>query len=128
MASKSDLLQGTLDLLILKTLSGGPMHGWGVAQKILLLSQDIKKGPWLSWVAVWVLLFTVVVPTSPRRAVMAALEHRRQTGEGQYIDLSQAEASLQHAGYQETLERWDGPWPESTANVQFTSGSTGTPN
>jgi PadR family transcriptional regulator PadR len=43
MASKSDLLQGTLDLLILKTLSGGPMHGWGVAQKILLLSEDILQ-------------------------------------------------------------------------------------
>lgn len=43
MASKSDLLQGTLDLLILKTLSGGPMHGWGVAQRILLLSQDILQ-------------------------------------------------------------------------------------
>jgi transcriptional regulator len=43
MAGKSDLLQGTLDLLILKTLSGGPMHGWGVAQKIQLLSQDILQ-------------------------------------------------------------------------------------
>jgi transcriptional regulator len=43
MAGKSDLLQGTLDLLILKTLAGGPMHGWGVAQKILLLSQDILQ-------------------------------------------------------------------------------------
>jgi transcriptional regulator len=43
MASKSDLLQGTLDLLILKTLSGGPMHGWGVAQKIQLLSQEILQ-------------------------------------------------------------------------------------
>ena len=43
MASKSDLLQGTLDLLILKTLSGGPMHGWGVAQKIQILSQEILQ-------------------------------------------------------------------------------------
>jgi PadR family transcriptional regulator, regulatory protein PadR len=43
MASKSDLLQGTLDLLVLKTLAGGPMHGWGVAQKILLLSQDVLQ-------------------------------------------------------------------------------------
>lgn len=43
MAGKSDLLQGTLDLLILKTLSGGPMHGWGVAQKIQVLSQDILQ-------------------------------------------------------------------------------------
>lgn len=29
-----DLLQGTLDLLILKTLTGGAMHGWGLAQRI----------------------------------------------------------------------------------------------
>jgi transcriptional regulator len=43
MASKSDLLQGTLDLLILKTLAGGPMHGWGVAQKIQILSEDILQ-------------------------------------------------------------------------------------
>ena len=43
MASKSDLLQGTLDLLILKTLAGGPMHGWGVSQRIQLLSEDILQ-------------------------------------------------------------------------------------
>jgi PadR family transcriptional regulator, regulatory protein PadR len=43
MASKSDLLQGTLDLLILKTLSGGPMHGWGIAQKIHIVSNDILQ-------------------------------------------------------------------------------------
>ena len=43
MASKSDLLQGTLDLLILKTLAGGPMHGWGVAQRIHVLSNEILQ-------------------------------------------------------------------------------------
>ena len=43
MASKSDLLQGTLDLLILKTLASGPMHGWGVAQRIHVLSNDILQ-------------------------------------------------------------------------------------
>ena len=37
---KSELLQGTLDLLILRTLAGGAMHGWGLAQRILLLSRD----------------------------------------------------------------------------------------
>jgi transcriptional regulator len=31
---KADLLQGTLDLLILKILSAGPDHGWGLAQRI----------------------------------------------------------------------------------------------
>ena len=31
---KLDLLQGTLDMLVLQVLSGGPMHGWGIAQRI----------------------------------------------------------------------------------------------
>jgi transcriptional regulator len=31
---KADLLQGTLDLMILKTLSAAPNHGWGLAQRI----------------------------------------------------------------------------------------------
>ena len=32
--TKSDLLQGTLDMLILKTLALGSMHGWGISQRI----------------------------------------------------------------------------------------------
>ncbi len=38
---KSDLLQGTLDVLILKTLSTGAMHGWGISQRIQQVSQDV---------------------------------------------------------------------------------------
>ncbi|WP_263357110.1 PadR family transcriptional regulator [Acidicapsa ligni] len=38
--SSSDLLQGTLDLLILKTLALEPMHGWGVALRIQQVSKD----------------------------------------------------------------------------------------
>ena len=37
---KTDLLQGTLDLLVLKTLQSGPTHGWEIAQRIQLLSED----------------------------------------------------------------------------------------
>jgi hypothetical protein len=33
-APKNDLLQGTLDLLILKTLALGPNHGWGISNRI----------------------------------------------------------------------------------------------
>lgn len=40
---KSDLLQGTLDLLILRTLSRGPMHGWGVSQQIQQVSEDVLQ-------------------------------------------------------------------------------------
>ncbi len=41
MPKPSDLLQGTLDLLILKTLAREPLHGWGIAKKILALSGDV---------------------------------------------------------------------------------------
>jgi transcriptional regulator len=41
--SKSDLLQGTLDLLILKTLGLGPQHGWGISQRIQQISQDVLQ-------------------------------------------------------------------------------------
>jgi transcriptional regulator len=39
--SKADLLQGTLDLIILKTLALEPMHGWGIAQRIQQVSRDV---------------------------------------------------------------------------------------
>lgn len=38
-----DLLQGTLDLLILKTLALEPMHGWGIAQRIQQISRDVLQ-------------------------------------------------------------------------------------
>lgn len=41
--SKLELLQGTLDLLVLRVLSAGPMHGFGIAQKIHLLSADALR-------------------------------------------------------------------------------------
>lgn len=41
MPKPSDLLQGTLDLLILKTLVREPMHGWGIAKRIQLLSDEV---------------------------------------------------------------------------------------
>ncbi len=41
MTKSADLLQGTLDLLILKVLSMEPMHGWGIAQRIQRLSSDV---------------------------------------------------------------------------------------
>jgi len=41
MPKPSDLLQGTLDLLILKSLVREPLHGWGIAKKIEMLSDDV---------------------------------------------------------------------------------------
>ncbi len=41
MPKPSDLLQGTLDLLILKTLAREPLHGWGIGKRMLELSDDV---------------------------------------------------------------------------------------
>ena len=41
MRKKTDLLQGTLDLLILKTLQPGPTHGWDIAQRIRQVSREV---------------------------------------------------------------------------------------
>jgi len=43
MNSKADLLQGTLDLLILKTLALEPMHGWGISLRIQQNSKDVLQ-------------------------------------------------------------------------------------
>src|SRR5579863_5787745 len=43
MPQSTDLLQGTLDLLILQTLSPGPMHGWAIAQRIGQVSQSVLQ-------------------------------------------------------------------------------------
>jgi PadR family transcriptional regulator len=43
MGNQIELLQGTLDLLILKTLALGPMHGWGIAQRIQQVSREVLQ-------------------------------------------------------------------------------------
>jgi PadR family transcriptional regulator len=40
---KQDLLQGTLDMLILQTLALEPMHGWGISQRIQQISRDVLQ-------------------------------------------------------------------------------------
>jgi PadR family transcriptional regulator, regulatory protein PadR len=40
-AQKPDLLQGTLDLLILKALAAGPLHGWAISKRIQQMSRDV---------------------------------------------------------------------------------------
>lgn len=43
MGKPSDLVQGTLDLLILKTLSAGALHGWAIAKRIQQVSGDVLQ-------------------------------------------------------------------------------------
>jgi transcriptional regulator len=43
MSRPTDLVQGTLDLLILTTVAVGPMHGWAIAQRIKQLSSEVLQ-------------------------------------------------------------------------------------
>ncbi|MGH9711170.1 MAG: helix-turn-helix transcriptional regulator, partial [Candidatus Acidiferrales bacterium] len=43
MSKPTDLVQGTLDLLILRTITHEPMHGWGIAQRIQIVSNNVLQ-------------------------------------------------------------------------------------
>ncbi|HEV8598885.1 MAG TPA: PadR family transcriptional regulator [Gemmatimonadales bacterium] len=43
MGDRAELLQGTLDLLILKTLRLGPLHGWGISKRVQQLSREVLQ-------------------------------------------------------------------------------------
>src|ERR1051326_4182089 len=43
MTKSNDLVQGTLDLLILRTVAAEPLHGWAIAQRIQMLSKDVLQ-------------------------------------------------------------------------------------
>ena len=43
MTKPTDLVQGTLDLLIMRTIASDPVHGWAIAQRIQLLSRDVLQ-------------------------------------------------------------------------------------
>jgi PadR family transcriptional regulator len=43
MSNSVDLLQGTLDMLILRTVASGAMHGWGISQRIQQVSEDVLR-------------------------------------------------------------------------------------
>jgi PadR family transcriptional regulator, regulatory protein PadR len=43
MRSQTDALRGSLDLLVLKTLSLSPMHGWGISQRVQQISRGVLE-------------------------------------------------------------------------------------
>ena len=43
MSDQTDLIQGTLDLLVLRTIAIEPMHGWAIAQRIQLISDELLR-------------------------------------------------------------------------------------
>ena len=43
MSDQTDLLQGTLDLLIMRTIAPEPLHGWAIAQRIQQISDELLR-------------------------------------------------------------------------------------
>jgi transcriptional regulator len=43
MSDQTDLIQGTLDLLVMRTIALEPMHGWAIAQRIQQISDDLLR-------------------------------------------------------------------------------------
>jgi len=41
--NRGELVQGTLDMMILRTLARGPLHGWGTAKQIHRVSEDVLR-------------------------------------------------------------------------------------
>lgn len=72
MPTSREILQGTQDLLILRTLATGEMHGWGVAQRIQQVSRDVLQiGQGSLYPAAFVLVLVALVATLiPARAAM----------------------------------------------------------
>jgi PadR family transcriptional regulator len=42
-SDQTDVLQGTLDLLIMRTIAQQPLHGWAIAQRIQVISEDLLR-------------------------------------------------------------------------------------
>ena len=72
--SKTDLLQGTLDVLILKILALGPNHGWGISTRLRQISQE---GLTTSQGSLYPALHRLEVRGDVRSAMTASENNRR---------------------------------------------------
>jgi transcriptional regulator len=81
--SSADVVQGTLDLLVLKALSLAPMHGWGISQRIQQLSADalqIGQGS----------LYPALYRLEKRGFVKGAWQTTENSREAKYYSLTKA--------------------------------------
>ena len=107
---QTDLLQGTLELLVLKTLSLAPMHGWGISQRIQQVSRGVFQVNQGS-------LYPALQRLKSRgllRAEWRTTEHGRQA---RYYLLTAAGAR--------ELERERSQWERSSAAVNWILDWTG---
>jgi transcriptional regulator len=79
----ADVLQGTLDLLVLKALSLEPMHGWGISQRIQQLSADALEVGQGS-------LYPALYRLEKRGWIKGAWRQTENNREARYYDLTRA--------------------------------------
>ena len=95
----SELLPGTLDLLILKTLLRGPMHGYGIAQFIQQTSEDVLQvGEGSLYPALQRLLLTDWV-----RAEWGASENNRRARYYQLTPAGRKQLAAERRGFERTI-------------------------
>ena len=109
---QSDLLQGTLELMILKTLSLEPMHGWGISQRIQQVSRDVfvvNQGS----------LYPALQRLTSRGLITAEWRLTENSRRARYY-------SLTTAGEHE-LAREHAQWERASAAVNWVLAWTGSP-
>ncbi len=73
---RGDLLQGTLDMLVLKALQLEPMHGWGITERIEQWSESVLQlGQGTLYPALYLLLADARRPTAFQRGACAVAPH-----------------------------------------------------
>lgn len=100
----SDLLQGTLELLVLKTLSVAPMHGWGISQRIRQASRDVLHVTQGS-------LYPALQRMKTRGWIVSAWQKTENNRRARYYSLTPA------GRRQLARERWQ--WERSSAAVNW---------
>ena len=75
--NSSDLVQGTLDMLILKTLQLERMHGWGIAQRIEQIGRVFPGQPWIA--------LSSVSPPAEGWVAETCMAHNREPSAGEVL-------------------------------------------
>jgi PadR family transcriptional regulator, regulatory protein PadR len=102
--SSTEILQGTLDLLILKTLALEPMHGWGIAQRIQQISKEVLQVQQGS-------LYPALYRLERKRLIQAEWGASENNRRAKYY-------SITHAG-REQLEKELAQWERLSSAVQL---------
>jgi transcriptional regulator len=100
--AKIDLLQGNLEMMILRVLRGGPQHGWGIAQRISLLSSaelQVEEGS----------LYLALYRMQRKGWVQAEWAQTKNNRRAKYYELTKAG--------RERLEEQHGAWERLCAAI-----------